>query len=261
MRLLIGLLFFSISLPCHGKRTSARSVMEHLIDANRKEKASLYVTMVLLDARGGKRSRKVRMVSRSDKNLTSSILHITAPKQLSGTKVLTIEKASPHSLSRYIYLPALKATKRIQSHRSSQPFAGSDFSYVDLSNIILKDHDFSYLEGASQKGVWVIRALPKKPEVIERSGYRERVYYIDKKKNVVKKIVGKGAFMGVEKVFEAKNFENIGGYHTAFLWVMKRREDKKLTHTSLIKVHKVSYDTAPPKEAFSQRALKGGFGY
>ena len=55
----------------------------------------------------------------------------------------------------WLYLPALKKTKRIATGDKSGSFMGSDFSYADLTSRELDRYDFRLMKQAEVNGVAV----------------------------------------------------------------------------------------------------------
>jgi hypothetical protein len=104
------------------------------------------VTM-LLQRRNGKqaqrrmRSMALEMPAAGDRGL----IIFDEPRDVKGTVFLNhanIDKAD----DQWLYLPALRRTKRISSGKKSGRFMGSEFSYEDMSPLQIEKYSFELLE-------------------------------------------------------------------------------------------------------------------
>jgi len=84
----------------------------------------------------------------------------------------------------WVYLPALRKTRRIVSSQRSQSFMGSEFTYADMNVPALDDYDYELLKDEAYGGetCWVIEVLPKTSEIAAAEGYSKKTYWISKEK-------------------------------------------------------------------------------
>jgi len=87
---------------------------------------------------------------------------------------------------RWLYLPALKRVKRINSRNKSGPFVGSEFAFEDLGSQEVEKYSYKYLRDESC-GDWECYVIERYPEY-EYSGYTRQVGWIDKAEYRVVKI-------------------------------------------------------------------------
>ncbi len=87
----------------------------------------------------------------------------------------------------WIYLPALRKTRRIVSSQKAQSFMGSEFSYGDLNIPALDDFDYKLDKEETYKGeaCWVIDLTPKSKDVADSDGYSKKTYWVSKDKFAV----------------------------------------------------------------------------
>jgi len=107
------------------------------------------------------------------------------PADVKGTAFLTYS----HSLKpdeQWLYLPALKRVKRINSKNKSGPFMGSEFAYEDLASQEIEKYTYKYLRDEMYNGIdcFVVERFP----VYEHSGYTRQVAWVNKEKYVAEKI-------------------------------------------------------------------------
>jgi len=98
------------------------------------------------------------------------------PADVKGTAMLTYA----HGLEpddQWLYLPALKRVKRINSRNKSGPFMGSTFAYEDLGSQELEKYSYNYLRDEAC-GEWTCHVLERFP-AYEHSGYSRQVVWLD----------------------------------------------------------------------------------
>lgn len=139
--------------------------------------ATVNVTMILRRRNGQETVRRLRLKllevpGDGDKSLTI----FDEPKDVRGTTFLNYSHAVEPD-DQWIYLPALRRTKRISSKKKTGRFMGSEFTYEDMSSFQLEKYDYKYLRDDNLQGqaVFVIESYPKD----EFSGYSKQVNYID----------------------------------------------------------------------------------
>ena len=148
-------------------------------------------TFKLTNAAGQERIRKTHGATKlaSDGLLNRRMVRFTSPSDVRNTTSLLIENAKGED-EIWIYLPALKKSRRLASSNKKGSFFGTDLSYGDVvghkpeawTHRWLKAEDF---EGHSTD---VIESLPRQPAVAEESGYSKRVSWVSKQNRVVVKV-------------------------------------------------------------------------
>lgn len=99
------------------------------------------------------------------------------PADVKGTAFLTFSHATTPD-EQWLYLPAIKRVKRINSKNKSGPFMGSEFAYEDISSQELEKFSYKYLRDENINGVdcFVIERFP----AYEYSGYTRQLVWINK---------------------------------------------------------------------------------
>lgn len=123
------------------------------------------ISLTDIDARKNTRERRIRVKAKTAADgLSKSILHFLAPDDVKGTGFLVIERKGSDD-DQYLYLPALKKTKRIRSDQKSSSFMGTQYSYGDLQSRDVDDNTYKMLPGEKLGNFdcWVIESTPKKP--------------------------------------------------------------------------------------------------
>lgn len=114
----------------------ARDIMEK-VDA-RDDGASMASTMqmTLIDKNGKQRIRQMRTYSKDiDANTEHKTIFFLSPSDVKNTAFLTYDYSDDDKDDdQWMYLPALKKTKRIPASDKDSAFMGSDFSYADMTD-------------------------------------------------------------------------------------------------------------------------------
>ena len=107
------------------------------------------------------------------------------PADVKGTAFLTYSHALKPD-EQWLYLPALKRVKRINSKNKSGPFMGSEFAYEDLASQEVEKYTYKYLRDEVYNGAdcFVLERYP----AYEHSGYTRQVVWVNKDKYVAEKI-------------------------------------------------------------------------
>lgn len=136
------------------------------------------MVMILRDAKGKETKREMRAKSLEvldDGDKSVSIFD--RPKDVAGTAFLTWSHATKAD-DQWLYLPALKRVKRINSKNKSGPFMGSEFAYEDMSSPEVEKFTYKYLKDEAIDGVdcYVVENYPTD----KTSGYTKRIAWTDK---------------------------------------------------------------------------------
>lgn len=142
--------------------------------------------MVLSNAQGEQSLRELRlklleMPGDGDKGLTI----FDAPGDVRGTGFLSYSHAIEAD-DQWLFLPALKRTKRIASNNKSGPFMGSQFSYEDISSFEVAKYHYNYLgeDEVDGRKVLLVENFPNYPH----SGYTRLIAAIDAERFIPLKI-------------------------------------------------------------------------
>src|SRR6185295_9972515 len=113
---------------------SAREIMDKVALTRKLDGSEAVVKMTIVGDKGQTRERKITMATKLyDGGKTEKrIYRFLSPADVAGTGVLVFDyEAQADDV--WIYLPALRKTRRIVSSQKAQSFLGSEFSYGDLN--------------------------------------------------------------------------------------------------------------------------------
>lgn len=169
---------------------SGREIMEKVAETRKLDGSEAVVTMTIINAKGAKQVRKLAMATKLyDEGKTEKrIYSFLEPADVKGTGVLTFDYEDKDD-DMWVYLPALRKTRRIVSSQKSKSFMGSEFSYADLNIPKLSEFAYAVLRSEKVGGVdcWVIETTPKSEAVAESEGYSKKTYWVAKADYTIRK--------------------------------------------------------------------------
>lgn len=184
----------SICIP-HAARAdgklSARDIMEKVALTRKLDGSAATIKMTLIDEKGGKRVRVLDAWTKLfDGGKTEKrVFRFQSPADVRGTGFLVFDYEAKAD-DAWIYMPAMRKTRRILSSQTGQKFMGSEFTYGDLNTPALDDYTYTLLkeESAGGESCYVVSAVPKSKDTAKADGYAKRTYWVSKGKLVVLKI-------------------------------------------------------------------------
>ena len=260
--LIIMLLILGL-MPCAGwaEDLKARQIMEKVDARDDGDNQVSDMEMILIDKNGKKRVRKIRAFSKDKGEDTRRLMFFIEPADVEDTAFLTYDfDQSDKDDDQWIYLPALNKTKRIATSDKSGSFMGSDFTYSDMTKRALDDYDYTLLKEVKVRDAdtWLIQAVPRTKEVIDRTGYTKSVFYVQKDNFMVIRgvhWVKKGKRL---KYMDVKKLERIDGIWVATEMHMTTRKGKTKLHKTIMTFENVRFNQGIKEDFFSIRRMEKG---
>ena len=109
------------------------------------------------------------------------------PADVKGTAMLIVDN-NDIADEMWIYLPALKKTRRIVSSEKGKSFMSSEFSNADMSSPTLADFKNKHMEGSGMNNQWIIESTPVNEDKADEYGYTRKISYISMDKCQVLKM-------------------------------------------------------------------------
>ncbi len=187
-----SLLLFVVSQTITAEELTARQIIDKS-DENSKVSGSESVsTMTIFDAKGRKRVRKVAQISKLyDKGETEKkLVRFLSPADVKGTGLLTYDYEKKDD-DMWLFMPALRKTRRIVSSEKSKSFMGSEFSYSDMAPPVWDEFTFKKLGEEKVRGelCYKIEIVPNNDDIADENGFSKRVSSVSKKDFVARKSV------------------------------------------------------------------------
>lgn len=244
---------------------SGRDVIQKVLDVEDPSYSQAQVVMELIEKNGAKEARQVIEYGRSKNGLKAVVMDFVGPKtsKTTGTRFLLQENEGDKDDDKFIYLPELRATRRVSTADGSKAFVGTDASYDDLSTRDI-DKDEHTLVGEESKTVagrtykcWVVSSISKNANDTQ---YGEKKQWVDQDTLIpvyAELYDKKGKLL---KVLEVQKLDVITGatgkkYNTPMVNYMKNVQTGHATKISIIKV---VADKELPDRIFTQNFLNTG---
>ena len=175
---------------------SAREIMEKVSLTRKLDGSEATFKMTMTDEKGQTRERELTSATKLfDGGKTEKrVFRFLAPADVQGTGFLLFDYDAKAD-DAWIFLPALRKTRRILSSQGGQSFMGSEFSYADFSYPALDDYTYAMVKEepcAGGESCYVVDAVPKTKETATADGYSKRTYWVNKTKFVATKILHYG---------------------------------------------------------------------
>ncbi len=196
--------------------------------------------MILTDKNGNVTNRAGVALQKGDVN---RLIRFTSPADQKGIAFLEL----PDDIQ-YLYLPAFSKIRRIASHVKNTKFAGTDFTYDDLSSIYYsKTYDVKKLEEGEADITLELKPKSENTDysklimiVQKESYYPSKIDYYDKGNNLIRTL-------NRNKITKFKNY---------WFALEVQMEDFRDNHKSQMIFEDVEFDTNLQDELFSKRYLK-----
>jgi hypothetical protein len=210
------------------------------------------MTMELRNKQGDTSTRYIRIkILEVDGDGDKSMSVFDEPADVKGTAFLTHSHALKPD-DQWLYLPALKRVKRINSKNKSGPFMGSEFAYEDLASQEIEKYGYKYLRDENLNGIdcFVIERTP----AYEHSGYTRMVAWINKAEYRPEKIVFYDRKNDLLKTLTFSGYHQyLGQYWRADRYRMDNHQTGKST---LLTWNDYRFKTGLDDNDFNQNSLK-----
>lgn len=168
-------------------RVGAEPSVDEIMEANfHVTKVKTLVTdqhMILENDKGQQRVRNMTTYSKLQPSGAelSLVVRFNLPADVQGTTFLQLQHADDDD-DMWIYLPALKKTRRLVSANKHDSFVGSDFSYGDVLTLSPKlfQHALVRSEVYDNVECFVVESAPKDQSKVEDFGYTKKVTWLRK---------------------------------------------------------------------------------
>jgi hypothetical protein len=192
----------------------ARAIMEKVDARDDGDDQTSDMEMILIDKNKKQRIRKIASFSKHKGNDSLRLMFFRQPADVKDTSFLTYDYDDPaKDDDQWLYLPALRKTKRIASSDKSGSFMGSDLNYSDMTDRNLADYDFTLKKEMDVNGVntWLIESIPRTKEVIKETGYKKSLLFVRQDNYFVIRAVNWVKDGGYLKYMDVKTLQQIDG--------------------------------------------------
>lgn len=232
---------------------SGKQIIEKVYNRPAGDDQTSDLTMTLINKSGDQRVRKIKQFTMDLGEVEKSIMFFLSPADVKNTSFMSWAYDSDQGDDQWIYLPALKKTKRISSDSKSDYFMGSDFTYDDLGDRKLEadNHKLLREETMDGKECYVVESL----SIDEDYMYSKTVVWVNKSNFIGVKKEFYDEDEDLLKVLDIKEVEKISD-----IWVITNSEMKNVqkNHRTTIILSSIQINTGMSASKFTERMMMRG---
>ena len=252
----------TIMLPEKVFALNGREIMEKVNARDTGDRSITEMEMILIDKKGKKRVRKLKTFGLVKGKDSLSLMFFLSPADVRNTGFLTFDyEESCKDDDQWLFLPALRKTKRIAAGDKSGSFMGSDLNYSDMTSPDLNLYEYTLMKETEVKGqkVWQIKSVPKTKAEAEKSGYSKSVVFIRQDNYVMIRGVRWVHKKKRNKYLDVRKLEKIDGIWVSTELHVTTKSGKKTLHKTILKQKNVHFNQDEVNEdLFSIRRLEKG---
>ncbi|MFQ6104426.1 MAG: outer membrane lipoprotein-sorting protein [Candidatus Glassbacteria bacterium] len=237
----------------HSTEVTGDWVAKRMSDRDTGSDSRVEMRMELIDSRGRITNRDLFMVRKEFDGMHRMLIRFTRPADIRGTSFLVWEHEAEED-ERFLYLPALGRTRRITSAEKTDSFAGTDFTYEDISGLEYEDFTYRLLGDSTittGEECYILESVPKK----SGADYARSLALVDKESFLPMSsdyIDSRGRTI---RHFSLIRKEKIEGIWTMTEMTMDDLENNHRTH---IVTTSVRYNQGIEDRMFTRRELERG---
>ncbi len=242
----------------------ARAIMEKVNDRDDGDNQTADMQMILIDKAKNERIRQMKVFSKDKGDDRQMLMFFIHPSDVKDTGFLTHDYDDPsRDDSQWLYLPALKKTKRIASSDKSGSFMGSDLNFSDMATLDLEDYEFSFYEKGKQKKIndvdtWVIWCIPKSKQIVKENGYDKILAFVRQDNLIVTRSLAWEQKNKYLKFFDVKKLEKIDDIWVVTHLSVTRKKGKKFVHKTILTMDNVKFNQNFDETLFTIRKMEKG---
>lgn len=239
----------------------AREIMQHVEDVDQGDNRTALMEMTLIDKQGKERLREIQTYQKDKEEDTYRLMFFGHPADVKDTAFLTYDYDDPEKDDdQWLYLPALKKTKRIASSDKSGSFMGSDLNYADMTSRNLDDYDFTLKKEMEVRGnkVWVIESVPRSKDVIDETGYTQSLLFVRQDNYFVIRGIQWVKDGGYLKYLDVKQLEQIENIWVATEMHITKKHGKSTVHKTILRLRDVKFNQPMTYDLFTIRRMEKG---
>jgi len=220
-----------------------------------------HLTLELTDRRGRKRIQQTMVLRKYYGHDKRQVLYYLEPSNVRDTAFLTYDYADAATEDeQWLYLPALRKTRRISASDRGDYFLGTDLTYEEMkrqNKISLQDWRFTRIGESEVDGITtvVIEGVPVSETVAQELGYGRARWYVDLATATIRRTENFDTQGNPLKTASFKNIRKVDDIWTVHEITV---DNHKTGHQTHLLVTDVAYETPLDDDRFEERALRRG---
>jgi len=256
--ILVLIIFFCFVLSSQEKLT-AKQIMDKSFETMKLAGSEAVSTMTIIDNKGRERVRQIAMVTKlfNSGDTEKRLLRFLSPPDVKGTGLLVFDYKEKDD-DMWLFMPALRKTRRIVSSERAKSFMGSEFSYADMAPPILDEFTYNILTETVAEGTlcWEIEMMPVNENIADENGFSKRITYIGKKDFVIRKAVYFDLDGELHKELAVKEIKELDTKNHKYRPLHMVMINKQNNRKSVLKVDKIQFNPNVKDDYFTTRYLE-----
>ncbi|MCK4525821.1 outer membrane lipoprotein-sorting protein [candidate division WOR-3 bacterium] len=241
------------------EKLTAKQIADKAFESTKLAGSEAVSTVTIIDSKGRERVRKVAQVTKLYDNgdTEKKLIRFLSPADVKGTGLLTFDYKEKDD-DMWLFMPALRKTRRIISSEKAKSFMGSEFSYADITPPNLDDFTYKHLGEEDVNGTlcWKIEMLPVDDDIAEDNGFSKRISYIGKKDSVIRKAVYFDLDEELLKELIVKEIKELDTKNHKYRPLHMIMTNKQNNRKSILKVNEIKFTPNVKDDYFTTRYLE-----
>lgn len=238
---------------------TAKQIVDRSVETTKLAGVESTATMTIIDSKGRERVRQIAQVTKLYDNgdTEKKLIRFLSPADVKGTGLLTYDYEVEDD-DMWLFMPALRKTRRIISSEKAKSFMGSEFSYADMTPPNLDDFSYRILGEPKVDGAacWEIEIVPNDEDVTDDNGFSKKISYIGKEDFVIRKAVFYDLDETLLKELTVKEITLLDPENKKYRPTELHMDNLQNGRKSILRVDQIQYNPNVKDEYFTTRYLE-----
>ena len=257
MILFFGISLLTISVFAEEGQNEGEEIMQRILERESWNSMQSLMTLKIISKQGKERTYKLESHNKTFADETNkSMMIFVDPPDAEDTRLLTFDYPEQDD-DMWIYIPQLRASRRIAASGRGGSFMNSDFSYEDIGAPNLEDFNYRLLGSESIEGqeYYKIECIPVTDIIARNTGYGKIIRWVRKDIEVIEKSLYFNRAGQELKEGIAQEIKQIEGIWFPIKQIMN---NIKSGQVSIITFDEIKVNVDIDDKYFSQRYLEKG---
>ncbi|WP_319559376.1 outer membrane lipoprotein-sorting protein [Marispirochaeta sp.] len=253
-RIFLTVLLLSAATTLYSEIISGEEIMRRVDNRYTGETGKNLTTITLINKRGNSRVREIVSYTKDYGDTEKNVMVFQQPRDVAGVGYLAYSYDEiGKDDDTWLFLPAMKRSRRISGSSRNDYFMGTDFTYDDMGDRKVEEDTHSY-EGEDQidgSPCWIVESVPRESGYI----YSRRVTWIRQDVLIPVKVEYYDRQGELQKVLNASDIVKIDG-----VWTVQRMEMNNIQqeHRTILEFRQIQYNLPVEDSFFSVATLERG---
>ncbi len=238
-----------------------KTIAENTYNRDEGISMSRKLIMKLKDKRGKIRVRETVSLRKYFGKEKKIAIFYETPTSVKGTAFLTFDYPEANrDDDQWLYLPALRKTRRISAANRGDYFLGTDLTYEDIKlETRISKEDYTYItlgkENIDGRAMYVVEGTPKNKSISKELGHSKVKFWVDADRWIMRKAESwdvAGNFLKTVEIKDFKKIQNIWTYHTIHVINHKTKHETEFVFKDIV------YNGDLSDDYFTEEALVNG---